>query len=130
MASQTPAWDPSSRTPAPSSLGLPSMVSAASIPTEDRDMSWLKDPRFARVRAKLLEKNTVNWKPLEFVSVSGDQVRVKDLQLLRERVIDIANLQPVVPDTIGEFSTVTNGPLAGKIFRIRTVDKEERSCCL
>ncbi|CAA7266349.1 unnamed protein product [Cyclocybe aegerita] len=118
IPSKTPAWDPSSRTLALSSLGPPSMVSAASIPMEDRDMSWLKDPHFERVRAKLLEKNTVNWKALEFVSVSGDQVHVKDLQLRGERTINIANLQPVVPDMTGDFVTVTAGPMAGKIFKI------------
>ncbi|CAA7265993.1 unnamed protein product [Cyclocybe aegerita] len=93
------------------------MVSAASIPMEDRDMSWLKDPHFERVHAKLLEKNSVNWKALEFVSVSGDQVHVKDLQLQGEHTIDIANLQPVVPDMTGDFVTVTAGPMAGKIFK-------------
>ncbi|CAA7270369.1 unnamed protein product [Cyclocybe aegerita] len=125
---KTPAWDPSSCTLALSSLGPPSMVSAASIPMEDCDMSWLKDPCFKRVRAKLLEKNTVNWKALEFVSVSGDQVRVKDLQLRGERTIDIANLQPVVPDMTGDFVTVTVGPMAGKIFKVRSIDEE--SCTI
>ncbi|CAA7267816.1 unnamed protein product [Cyclocybe aegerita] len=124
MPSKTPAWEPSSHTLALSSLGLPSMVPAASIPMEDRDMLWLKDSRFEGVCVKLLEKNTVNWKVLELVSVSGDQVRVKDLQLWGEHTIDIANLQPVVPDMVGDFVTVTAGPMAGNIFKVRSVDQE------
>ncbi|CAA7271052.1 unnamed protein product [Cyclocybe aegerita] len=105
---QSPAWEPGSRTPKAHEelLSLP-------VPL------WLRDTRFHVYRVKLFDLESRSTRPVEFKSILGDDVVVRDG--MSPRTAPLQNLRPALVTRKGECVVcIMPGDHFGRLFRVKS----------